>query len=228
MTTLANFRLAALPLSFLWIIIFVFIAHPVSSAQVYTTIPKDIDRSAKYLFFLHNYYVEIKGVDGDCKYNDLLQAFAKEDQIVISEVRTGKIVPCTYASKVSAQVEELVSAGVPPQNITVSGHSKGGAIALCVSSQLKNNKINYVIMAGCEIAGIKKYKMYPDFTNLQGRILSVYANSDTVAGSCSNAFSMATDGLSDTELVLNSEKGHKLFFTPDSTWLIPVLRWVNE
>ena len=184
------------------------------STQIFSTVPGTIDTSAKYLFFLHNYYVEKNGPDGDCKYNELLNVFADKGYVLISEVRQGKIIPCTYAEKITAEVKQLLAAGVPAKNITVSGHSKGGAIALCVASQLNNENINFVIMAGCEIEGIKKHKMYPDFANLKGRILSVYADSDTIAGSCSQSFTMASGELDAEEMVLTSNKGRTRFGRP--------------
>ena len=190
--------------------------------------PSKIDPSGRYLFFLHNYYVEVKGPGGDCKYDEILKSFSDEGFVVVSEVRTGKIVPCAYGAKVEDQVRSLLDAGVPPQNITVAGHSKGGVIGLCVASGLENPKINFVIMAGCEIAGLKKYNMYPDFKDLKGRIFSIYAVSDTVAGSCGENFSMASAGLSDTEIKLESDAGHRLFFAPDEIWLAPVLKWLDS
>ena len=99
-------------------------------------LPSTINVSAKFLFFLHNYYVETYGTDGDCKYYDLLNAFADSGFTVISEVRSGKIIPCDYALKTVSQIKSLLDAGVPPENITVAGHSKGGVITLCVSSIL--------------------------------------------------------------------------------------------
>jgi len=66
-------------------------------------------------------------------------------------------------------------------------------------------------MAGCEIAPLVKFKMYPDFKKLNGRILSVYATSDSIAGSCEKAFSAASKGFSSTEIKLKSDAGHKLF-----------------
>lgn len=212
----------------LWSLVSLLAAPLAFAAQMSPAVPDDIDPSANYLFFLHNYYVEVNGPEGDCKYHDLLKAFTDQDLSVVSELRSGKIVPCSYAPHIVAQVNTLLAAGVPPQNITVAGHSKGGVIALCAASQLQNEKINYVIMAGCEIAGIKKYDMYPDFSNLKGRILSIYANSDTVAGSCSQAFSRSAGGLADTELVIDSDKGHRLFFAPQAEWLTPVTGWLYE
>ena len=71
----------------------------------------------------------------------------------------------------------------------------GGAIALWVASQLKNENINSVIMAGCEIADIKKHRMYPDFANIEGYILSMYVYSNNITGNCSQSFIMGGGGL---------------------------------
>jgi hypothetical protein len=191
-------------------------------------LPSKIDKSAKYFLFLHNYYVEKNGPDGECKYYSILEAFAEKGFIVVSEIRTGKIVPCTYANKVVKQVNTLLKAGVPPQNITIAGHSKGAVISLCVASELENPNINFVVMAGCEIVPIKKFKMYPDFNSLQGRILSIFATSDTIANSCKEAFSMASNGFSGTEIKLESQEGHKLFFAPAAIWISPTVDWINN
>lgn len=191
-------------------------------------IPSNIVKSAKYFLFLHNYYVEKNGPYGECKYFNILEAFAEKGFIVVSEIRTGKVVPCTYANKVVKQVNTLLKAGVPPQNITIAGHSKGAVISLCAASELENPNLNFVIMAGCEIAPIKKFKMYPDFNSLQGRILSIFAMSDKIANSCKKTFSMASNGFSSTEIKLESEEGHKLFFAPVEIWISPTVDWINN
>ena len=186
-------------------------------------VPTNINTSAEYLFYLHNYYVEKNGPDGDCKYYDLLNAFADSDYTVICEVRSGKIIPCEYAGKIICQIRTLLDAGVPPEKITVAGHSKGGVIALCVSSKLGNPKVNFVVMAGCEIKPL--LDAYPDYRTLKGRFLSIYASSDPVASSCNSFFSAASEGISITEIKLESDGGHTLFFKPETIWLNPVILW---
>ena len=207
--------------------IIAFVPTAISEQSSYG-MPSKIDQSARYLFFLHNYYVEKNGPDGECKYYDILEAFAEKGFVVVSEIRTGKIVPCTYSEKVVKQVITLLDSGVPPQNITVSGHSKGGVITLCVASALENSNVNFVIMAGCEIASVEKYKMYPNFKKLKGRILSIYATSDSIASSCDEAFSVAAKGIAATEIKLESDAGHKLFFVPKDIWLEPIINWSND
>ncbi len=199
-----------------------------SMGQTTYDMPTKIDPTARYFLFMHNYYVEKNGPLGDCKYHDILTAFANRGFIVISEVRTGKIIPCTYAEKVVKNVKILLEAGVRPENITVGGHSKGGVITLCAASVLENEKINFVVMAGCEIAGIKKHDMYPQFNKLKGRMLSIYASSDTIAASCKGAFAHAPNSLTNTEIILESESGHRLFFSPLKIWVDPIVDWIKK
>jgi len=188
--------------------------------------PSNIDPSARYVFFLHNYYVEIHGPNDACKYHDILKAFADNGFTVISEVRSGKIVPSEYAKKIVRQVKKLLDAGVPPERITIAGHSKGGVITLCAASQLGNPKIGFIVMAGCDIKSLAQ--AYPDFTQLKGEFLSIYASSDSIANNCQNVFSKAIIGICYKEMKLKSEKGHRLFFQPEEIWVEPVMAWINQ
>ena len=188
--------------------------------------PSNIDPSARYLFFLHNYYVEQHGPNGACRYYDILKTFADEGFTVISEVRSGEIIPSEYAKKIVHQVKRLLDAGVPPERMVIAGHSKGGVITLCAASQLRNPKIGYIIMAGCEIKPLAP--AYPDFTQIKGEILSIYASSDLIASSCQNIFSKAIIGICYKEIRLKSDKGHKLFFEPKDIWIGLVMDWINQ
>ena len=188
--------------------------------------PSTIDPSARYFFFLHNYYVEKHGPNSVCKYHDILKTFADNGFTVIGEVRSGKIIPSEYSLKIVRQVKRLLDAGVSPDRITIAGHSKGGVIALCAASQLGNPKIGYVIMAGCEIKPLSK--AYPDFRQLKGDFLSIYASSDLIAKSCQKVFSKTIIGISNKEITLKSDKGHRLFFEPEGIWIEPVMTWINE
>lgn len=182
--------------------------------------PATINPSANYLFFHHNYYVETKGVNGDCKYYDILKTFTDKGYTVISEIRPKEVSVVEYGKKAAADVRKLLDAGVPPEKITVAGHSKGGVITLQVAAQLQNPKISYAILAGCGIKGLEKG--YPDFGTLKGNFLSLYAASDKIAGSCGPVFAKLREGFFAREIVLDSPAGHQLFFKPTDQWIQPL------
>lgn len=188
--------------------------------------PTTINPAASYLFFHHNYYVETKGVDGECKYYDILKAFTAKGYTVISEIRPRDVSVIEYGKKAAADVRKLLDAGVPPEKITVAGHSKGGVIALQVAAQLDNPMISYAILAGCGIKGLAKG--YPEFGKLKGNFLSLYASSDKVAASCGPEFLQSRAGFIAKEIALENPAGHQLFFKPVDAWLEPLSGWLQR
>jgi pimeloyl-ACP methyl ester carboxylesterase len=188
--------------------------------------PTVVNPAASYLFFHHNYYVETKGVDGDCKYYDILKAFSAKGYTVISEIRPKDVSVIDYGKNTAADVRKLLDAGVPPEKITIAGHSKGGVTVLQVAAQLDNPKISYAVLAGCGIKGLEKG--YPDFGKLKGNFLSLYAASDKIAGSCGPAFAQAREGFIGKEIALENPAGHQLFFKPVDDWLEPLSGWLQQ
>lgn len=205
------------------ILFFITIAHAGQSSY---SIPVIIDKTANYLFFFHNYYVEINGPDGDCRYLDLLNAFAEEEVVVVSELRTRAVSPIDYAKKAVLNVQTLLNAGVPPENISISGHSKGGVIVLQMAALLQQADIRFIILAGCGITPLAY--AYPDPLTIKGDFLSLFASSDKIAGSCNALLSSSRQGVSVSEVVLDSSYGHRLFFKPDSLWLAPVAQMLEK
>jgi predicted esterase len=181
--------------------------------------------SAKYLFFFHNLYVETKGPEGDCKYYDILKTFTDKGFVVISELRPKDASVVEYARKGTANIQKLLDSGVPAENITVAGHSKGAVIAIQIASLLRKSKVNYVIMAGCGIKALEK--AYPNYSLLKGNILSIYATSDKIAGSCNQAFSQIKEGTTVKEIAVENAAGHQLFFKPVNAWVEPVISWLK-
>lgn len=202
------------------------LVSPARAADPSYGMPATINPAASYLLFHHNYYVETKGVNGDCKYYDILKTFTDKGYTVISAIRPKDASVIEYGKKAAADVRTLLDAGVPPEKITVAGHSKGGVITLQVAAFLQNPKINYAILAGCGIKGLEKG--YPDFGALKGNFLSLYASSDKVAGSCGPTFTREREGFSAKEIVLDDPAGHQLFFKPVDVWVKPVMSWLQQ
>lgn len=198
---------------------------------IHSGVPTTIDPAARYLFHMHGRAIEVQGPKaktpwGNYLYNDVLEAFGDRGFVVISEVRPATTQLEPYATTVAGQIAKLLSAGVPPENITVTGFSKGGAIAVLTTPVIANPRVNFVVMAGCLLAGGGRTPADLMATGKppQGRIFSIYDEGDTEAGSCAGEFA-GKPGVTFKETVLREGRGHGLFLTPNKVWLDPVIDW---
>jgi hypothetical protein len=196
---------------------------------IWKEIPDKVDRNAKYLFYLHGIIVENYGIrptspeHGVYEYEQILETLAGKGFIVISEARPRGTIVTEYAAKVVGQINKLLAAGVAPQHVTVVGASRGGGIAIAVSSSLRNKDVNFVIMAACSDSDI--YKTFkPD---LWGNVLSIYDYKDTV-GPCGQFYARATGLNRHREIVVRLGIGHGLLYRPYKEWVDPVVEWANQ
>jgi hypothetical protein len=196
--------------------------------------PEKIDPSAHYLFYLHGKIVEDQGLNavspeyGEYQYTQILNKLGSSGLVVISEQRPKDADPLEYAQITSGQVTSLLKAGVPPGNITVVGASKGAGIAIFVSNLLANEQINYVLLSICEPGTVAD--LITSGTTLTGNVLSIYDESDTLAGSCQKlfAFSQGTGLVRHEEIMLHMNKGHGILYQPYDEWLLPTLAWAGQ
>jgi hypothetical protein len=196
--------------------------------------PGSIDPAQRYLFYLHGKIIEDQGLPavspdfGEYQYQAILEKLGSYGFIVLSEPRPKDTDAMQYAQKISAQVTDLLKAGVPAKNITVLGASKGAGIAIFVSHLLDNVEINYVIMAICDTTTVKQLEQ--DGTVLVGNVLSIYDSSDQLAGSCQELFSFSEGkGLArHNEIVLSVGTGHGILFKPLDEWIKPALQWAGK
>jgi hypothetical protein len=184
-----------------------------------------------YLFYLHGAIVEGHGSGvvspqfGAYEYDDIVNTFSKEKFTVISEVRPGNTVVTDYAKKVVGQIDSLIKTGVHADKITVVGGSKGGAIALYVSSFLKNKDVNFVILAGC-FSDIMNET--PEI-NLCGNILSVYEKSDVIGRSCTQLKKRSPLVIPHyKEIELNTGLKHGFIYRPLPEWVVPATSWAHN
>jgi pimeloyl-ACP methyl ester carboxylesterase len=207
------------------------------AGEVHSDVPKAVDADRRHLFYMHGAWIEHSGLEsshprhGRYQYRAIVRAFAERGFVVISEARKGEIEPEAYADKVAIQVRRLLEAGVPPSHVTVIGHSKGGSIALITASELQEEKVNFVIMAGCGKRGSGFGRSFERFletgaARLRGRFLSIYDTSDRVAGSCREAFERAEVAESQ-EVVLRTGRGHALFWSPRAVWVDEIVKWAE-
>ncbi|MFV2055788.1 MAG: hypothetical protein ACC707_04935 [Thiohalomonadales bacterium] len=209
------------------LILFILIlAGCVGTGQVRSYLPDKPNVKTKYLFWMHGIRLEDLGPDHKRvkNYEIIVDTLASNGFYVITEHREVVIIE-SYAKIIANQVRELLKKGVPPVNITVSGYSKGSLITAAVSSELANPRINYVLVSGCT----DRYDL--DYSNVKGRILSIYDKGDEGWFSCAKRINAKDADVEFSEIEILMGKGHKGFRLPKSKfmdqWQTPLFDWVK-
>jgi triacylglycerol esterase/lipase EstA (alpha/beta hydrolase family) len=203
---------------------------PISATAQLSDVPDTPKADAKYLFYLHGVGIEQVGVfKAQEDYSGIVNAFQRRGFIVISEVRSSNTRPNEYGKKVAGQVKALIAKGVSPENITVVGYSKGGMIALMAAAAGDNEKVNYVILAGCFKKGKEFYRTYANDVapKMKGRILSMYDAADPDFGTCQDFFVAAGSKVTGKEIKFETRQGHGLFWKGIDQWMSPLSDWAS-
>ncbi len=201
---------------------------PEERGEVLSGLPDSPDPDHRYVIYLHNLWLENRGPGvphpefGDYEFEKILQALAESDLTVIGEVRPRGADPHATAKRVAEQVTTLQNAGVPADQITVVGFSKGGAIAILASALIADDEVNFVFLAACGSWLDSTPNLVP-----RGRLLSIREDSDDIVGSCDRLFARAPPAAERREIVLSFGGGHGAFFRPHASWIRPVLRWAT-
>jgi hypothetical protein len=199
-----------------------------NSNNILQHVPDNSDSTKRYLFYLHGLIVEEAGIrpkseeHGYYEYELILENLAKEGFIVISEARKQGTEILPYAENIASQVNQLLTSGVSPENITIVGASKGGIISAYVSYMLQEKKINYVFLAGLfeKCLTDKNLKLY-------GNVLSIHDRSDKQSITPTLYF-QRSEGLGQyKQIVLPLDIGHGLIYRPYREWIDPLLAWVK-
>jgi len=195
------------------------------AGEVLSTIPESPDVEKRYLFYLHGAILET-GLErpthpefGTYEYPKLLRAFADAGFVVLGERRGKGANVDAHAAEVVSQVRALLAAGVPDEAITVVGFSKGGAIAIRVSSLLGNEKLGFVFLGSCG-----PWVFRPEL-RVSGRILSIFEASDALAGTCQPLFDNAAKVSAKKEIRIDTGRNHGAFYAPWKEWLEPTVEW---
>ncbi len=199
-----------------------------SAGVVMTDTPAAADPAKTYLIYLHGRIIETSGPRPDdprfgrYDYPAVLDALGSRGAVVIAAQRPASTDVNEYAGVVAAQIERLIKSGVPPEHIVVVGFSKGGDIAIHVSSFLRRPQIRYVLLASCWP------RPHEPQLRLTGRVLSIREASDTVAGdSCKPLAEHDPRPQSFEELLISTGRSHGAFYAPLKDWVDPVLGWVH-
>lgn len=198
------------------------------AGAIFRAMPATIDPDARYLLYLHNRFLEVAAPGdrhptfGSYEYQAILDALAERRFTVIAEQREPEADPAEWADRVTGQVRSLEAAGVPSERISVVGFSKGGVIAVLTSSELADDRVNFVFIAACGGWTDSVPNLEP-----HGRLLSIREASDDLVGSCEPMFARASAGSQTREIELHLGGGHGAFFAPRVEWIEPVVAWAG-
>jgi hypothetical protein len=174
-------------------------------------------RNHGYIFFLHNRFLEVHDLDephpeyGVAAYTEIIDAFEKENFVVMSEKRIGETNVKDYAVKVKKQIDSLLAIGVHPKQITVIGTSKGGYIEQYVSTFANNPNLNFVFIACYSDVDLESL---PDI-NFCGNILTIYEKTDPLGVSALKRKERSTCKIAHfKEIELNTGLKHGFLFKP--------------
>jgi hypothetical protein len=186
--------------------------------------PSNPDPKTKYIFYMHGVVPETRGHDGDYNYWGIVKALQEKGLVVIGEARgPTKLFP--YASAISDQVNRLLDAGVPPANITVAGHSKGGVLSLIISIGLGRDDIKFAVLAACGSKRPYRVFVMRRAKGLQGKFLIMWDKNDHAFGACDESLRKGRNTF--TNKILDDGGGHELFNKPAPVWIDPLVSFAK-
>lgn len=197
-----------------------------------THLPSPINKSEKFLFYLHGGVVTVLGNNainqsvpewGPYEYLNILDSLRSRGFHVISERRFEGVDDSVYVNKMVNQIDSLFNAGVRPKNILVVGASAGWNITLHVSAKLKKKNMKYVIMGGC---WPDTYQSYVDLA-LYGKFLSIIETTDP-HGTCYRIFEKRKHISGYTEIKLNTGLSHGFIYKGHQEWIDPIVAWFRK
>lgn len=187
----------------------------------------DSSGPVRHLFYLHGRIIELQGTDavspefGPYLFNAIIDSLKVTGNVLHFEVRNAQTDFDEFCRKTSAEIDQLISEGIAPGEITVIGASKGAVMAMAISD-LNQNPVNYVLLGANNDYLEKTYSW-----NLHGRILGIYERSDSIAGKDYSFWIHASSNAKEfQELEINTGLGHGFLYRPRKAWLEPARNWM--
>lgn len=183
----------------------------------------------RHIIYLHGKIIEDQGKHavsekfGPYKFDAIVNKLKETGAIVHADIRDNKTNFTKYCQIISKQISQIVESGVPPNLITVIGASKGGVMAMQISSTTVY-PINYVLLGANNKALEKTNKWI-----LQGNVLGIYEATDQIAGKNYDYWINRSKQTSHFEqLEIKTGLGHGFIYSPRVEWLDPTLVWINK
>lgn len=205
------------------------ISFSATAGNIYEDFPEELDPSARYVFYSHGYIVEGDNAKpihprwGVYDFPEVTESLVGENNHLIAYHRPKDTDPTQFAKKLSNDVSLLMDVGVKAENITFIGFSRGAYISILVSNFLKNDNIDFIILAGCG-----EYINKKSTAQLHGNVLSIRESSDDLVGSCKELAQRSESIVSFEEILISTGKEHGAFYKPLPEWVQPLKKWMKR
>ena len=193
-------------------------------------LPERISPDTRYILYVHGRIIETEGPEavsdrfGPYDFRGITEALSSRGHVVIAELRgPGGL---EYVDTIVGHVRTLQGAGVPAENITVVGFSKGGYMTLRAARELREPDVSFAILAGCVAEAVAGEDLSAD--GLDGRLLSMADSSDDLGFPCTPLFARNVQLSSPISMVFHEGSGHGRFYAADPVWLTPLMDWIDS
>ncbi|GHE91831.1 alpha/beta hydrolase [Thalassotalea profundi] len=210
------------------IILLALISTKALAGEIFDTFPLTVKANEKYVFYSHGYIVEgtnprpVNPRWGTYEFPMIKQALSDKNYNLIAYHRAKNTNPNEFAKRLADDVRLLIKKGVPANNISLVGFSRGGTITIMTSNLLANNQLNFIILAGCSSYIKESIKIV-----VHGKIYSILETSDDLVGSCQFLIDRSKNVTRFTEQSISTGKEHGAFYTPRPEWVTPVKKWLK-
>ncbi len=181
-----------------------------------------------HIFYLHGMIIESQGINavspafGPYEYTNIINTLKDSGAVVHHVVRTEKTDFYAFGDSVSKEINLLIQNGVPAENISVVGASKGGLIAMYIS-HINSYNVNYILLGASS-----DYAQNTFDWNLHGSILGIYEKSDTVAPNNYRYWiDKSTNATRFEQLAINTGLNHGFLYRPLDAWMLPTMEWIG-
>lgn len=203
----------------------------VNAAEIVEKLPEQYEPSDKFVFYSHGYIVEgenptpveVKNGWGLYDFPKVKQALADDRYTLVAIHRKKNTDPFEYAKAQSATIRNMIKNGVPANNITLIGFSRGAFITGLMSNHLADFGVNTVLLAGCGRLISRKH----DDIKVYGHVLSVYEKTDK-SNTCKKLKDKSWQVQSFKEIAINTGLSHGAFYRPLPQWILSVKTWMKE
>lgn len=199
--------------------------------SIYKRLPAVVDPKKRYVFYIHDTSEAaspsfISGQYHPNGYNQILEALRDEGFHVISENRPPQADLYQCALKLAEDVKDLIRAWIPQENITLVATSQGAAIGSIVSSLLKKDGINYVLLHShvAESSIVQKDTKI----RLTGNVLSIHARQTENFSHISPSYWDTSSTHKYEEVKLLVHENTSILHTPCKEWLEPTVNWAKR